>query len=116
MVMALDMKKVEGVAVGFATLLSAVAATSDGEWVNAQGLAPFSVHVTGITDATVRIHGSNKTTAPANADAEEQLGSDITATTDTILEYSAPMRWIKASIPTYVGGTITAELVLRNKS
>lgn len=91
-----------------ATLLDAVTGTTDGEWMNLEGLTPFSIDISGITNATVRINVSNATNKPADSSHGSQIGSDITA--DRINEYTIPARWIKARVSAYVAGTISAIL------
>lgn len=102
-------EKVLGKAVVRATLLDDVGATSNGEWINVQGIHPYSIHVSGITTATVQIRISNKLTKPADTDHEIQAGSNITA--NGITEYTAPVRWIKARVSAWTAGTIRAEYV-----
>src|SRR3990167_6184910 len=73
------------------------AATDDGAWVD---LGPYrtdvSIHVTGITTATVTINGSSAQTIPADSANGVAIGAAITA--DTILTLTAPPRWIKARV------------------
>jgi len=105
MAIQIDRVRVLGRTVISATLLDGVSATSDGNWLNVLGMGPFTVHVKGITNATVRLHGSNDPTQPSDATAEIQIGRDITS--DVLIEVVSPMNWFKASIPVYVSGTIS---------
>ncbi len=114
MVIQLSWKKVEKVAVGEATIINAAVAISNGEWIDVEGIGDWSIDVSGIAGGSiVRAHGSNKLTAPASGEAERQLGSDITA--DGIRQYDAPIKWFKASLPTYGSGTVTVSFKMRNR-
>ena len=113
MVIQLAWKKVEKVAVGEATLINAIGTTTDGEWIDVEGIGHWSIDVSGIAGGSiVRAHGSDKLTAPADGDAERQLGSDITA--DRITQYDAPLKWFKVSVPTFGSGNVTVTFKLRN--
>lgn len=92
-----------------ATLLNAVTATGDGEWMNIEGFHPLSFHVKGITTASVQIRGSNAPTKPANASDELQLGSTVTA--DALVSLDAPVKWIKAKVSAYTSGTISVYML-----
>ena len=87
-------------------LQDAATATSNGVWVEAKKFLASSIHVTGITNATVQIYGANTRTKPADATDHIKIGSDITA--DGIVSIAYPVRWLKAKISAYVSGTISA--------
>lgn len=113
MAIALEKVRVDGVSIYKAQLVASAVATGNGEWINIEGLAPFSIHVSGITTATVQVRGSDKATIPANTAHEIQLGSDITA--DGLYEYTVPVRWIKAMVSAWTTGTIIVEFLCRSK-
>lgn len=96
--------KVLGRTVVVCTLVTDATGTTNGSWLNVLGMGPFTVHIKGITSATVRLHGSNDPTQPTDATAEIQIGVDLTS--DALVTVDSPLRWFKASIPTYVSGTI----------
>jgi len=108
----LDFKKVEGVAVGQATLHSAAGATDDGDWVNVEAIGAWSIDVTGISGDTLKARGSNKVTIPADSDDERSLGSDIKK--DGVRQYNAPIKWFKVKISDYNAGVITVVMKVRN--
>ena len=112
MALTLTRTKTEGVREGQVTLHSSLGATDDGDWVDMAGIGAWSVHISGISGDTVRTHGSNKITIPADGDAEDQLGSDITA--DTVRQFDVPLKWFKVSCSTYGAGAITVVLKARN--
>ena len=89
------------------TFLDGIGATNDGSWVNTNKLTNMTIHVKGITNATVQIRGSNATAKPADTGHEIQIGTDITA--DTIREV-INVGWVKVMISAWVGGTIYALL------
>lgn len=91
-------------------LLDAIAAVDDGVWVEVKGFPRGTVHVSGITTATVEIRGSNAVNKPANTAHEVQIGSNIT--TDSLVAIDSPVRWIKARISAHTTGTISANLHL----
>ena len=86
-------------------LLTAVVAVDIGDWIDTLHYAPMSFHILGISTATVKIHGSNETTKPANAAHGFQIGSDITVDQKSI-EYVGPIRWVKARVSAWTSGTI----------
>lgn len=91
------------------TLLDAAVATTNGEWVNVSGWRRMSVHIKGITTATVEVRGSCAPTKPADTGHEVLLGSALTA--DTIYEVSAKLKWIKVRMTAWTTGTIYAYVV-----
>ena len=99
---------IHGKPLGRYTLIDALAATNDGVWVDVSGFKDFTLHVDGITTATVQWHGSNKATLPANTDDDSQIGVDITA--DGLYQAPGPFKWMKASISAWTSGTISAFL------
>jgi len=109
MALLITREKVLGRTVILSTVVAAATGTTNGNWLAVLGLGPFTVHIKGITDATVRLHGSNDPTQPTDATAEIQIGVDITA--DALVTIDAPLRWFKASVPTWVSGTINVYLM-----
>jgi len=106
--------RVNGITIQKIQLTESAVATEDGVWVNIEGMAPFSIHVAGITTGTVQIYISNDATQPANNTDDIQLGSDITA--DGMTENTIPVRWIKSKVSAWTTGTFIVELVARNKA
>lgn len=96
------------------TLLNAVVAAGDGEWIKVLGLTPMTVDIAGITSATIQVRGSDQPTVPANGDHQRQLGSNITS--DQIVTIDAPVKWLKVMVSAWVSGTISAYLIGVNKS
>ena len=90
----------------YATLLDSVATQDNSEWMDVAGIFPFTIHVTGIADATLQLRSSNATERPPNASQDVQLGSDISA--DGIYSVTVPMRWFKTIVSSYTSGDITA--------
>ena len=90
------------------TLLDAVQATGDGEWVEVRGLTPFSIDLYGISGDTVQIQGSNAATRPENTAHGNQIGSNVTA--DAIIGITTPVNYLKVMVTVYGSGTITAYL------
>lgn len=105
MAIQINRERVLGRTVVSATLLDGVSGTSNGTWLCVLGMGPYTVHVKGITSASVRLHGSNDPTQPNDSAAEIQIGSDITQ--DALIRIQDPMRWFKASVPVWVSGTIS---------
>jgi hypothetical protein len=100
---------VNGTTVLRAQMLTSAVATTDGEWIDASGLKTMSVHVAGITTATVEIDGSNATTKPAdNTHGIKLNATDIT--TDQVVMMTINVRWVKVRITAYTSGTINAYL------
>lgn len=92
-----------------ATLLDAVSAVDVGDWVEIDGRHPTTVHVKGITTATVKVHVSNNPTKPANSVHDVQIGSDVVA--DGSVEITAPYKWVKTRISAHTSGAISAFLM-----
>ena len=91
-----------------AQLLTNVVAISDGEWVGVDGFYPFTVHIAGITTATVQVRVSNLPTRPADAVHEAQAGFDVIADQVVVVDY--PIRWVKCRVSAWTAGTINAYL------
>ena len=91
-----------------AQLLTDVVAVSDGVWEGVDGFYPFTVHIAGITTATVQVRVSNLTTRPANTAHEAQAGLDVTADGVVVVDY--PIRWVKCRVQAWTAGTINAYL------
>ena len=87
-----------------ATLLNAVAATGDGEWVDVSGLRTSSIHAILTGTATVLIRGSNEPTRPANNTHGFSLHTH-TVTGGGLIE--VPCNWVKAYVSAYTDGTVT---------
>jgi hypothetical protein len=91
-----------------AALLSAAAATGNGEWIQLTGDVPATVQITGITTATVEVDGSDAVARPADNTHGTSLG---TVTADGIINITNPVEWIKARVTVYTSGTINAILM-----
>ncbi len=105
MVVAVETNRVQGVTTMKATLLDAIVATGNGEWIDVSGLEKYNIHTSGITTATLQIRGSNDETKPSDATHDIQLGSDITA--DGMKQFTTPLRWLKVRVTVWSAGTIT---------
>lgn len=90
-----------------ATVLDAVEAQGNGTWTSIEGCSNFSIHVTGITNATVVVTGSNAPTEPAAATHGIVLA---TVTSDAIVRIDMPVRWVKVRVSAWTSGTISAYL------
>jgi len=97
----------EGILVLRGVLLDGVAATSNGEWFDVSGFSAFSVQISGITTATVKVCVSNKPTQPDATDHGIEKGS---LTADGSVEIICSYRWIKARISAWTTGSISAWL------
>jgi hypothetical protein len=92
-----------------ATLITAAVGTGNGEWIDTSGMTNMSIHITGITTATVEVDGSNEPTKPADATHGIKLnGVDITA--NQMFTITVPQRWVKARVTAWTSGTINAYL------
>jgi hypothetical protein len=92
-----------------ANLIPAAVATGNGEWIDTSGMSAMTIHIGGITTATVEISGSNESTRPADATHGIKLnGTDITA--NQMFTVTVPVRWLKARVTAYTSGTINAWL------
>ena len=90
----------------YSTLLESVGAQDDGEWVDVSGINPFTVHIDGLTTATMQMRGSNAPNLPDDTTHGIQLGSDIAV--DGIYCVAVPIRWFKVRVVAFTSGTITA--------
>jgi hypothetical protein len=87
--------------------LDAETSTSDGVWMNVQGMSLFTLQTSGVSlGATFQIHASNAETIPSNATDGVQVGEDIT--TSTMTSFAGPYRWVKVKITSNSGDTLTA--------
>lgn len=89
-----------------ATLLDAVAATTNGEWLEAPSIVG-SVHISGITTAKVVVNISNAAAKPADSAHNIEAGFVVA---DGFIKVDVPFRWIKARVDSWTSGTITARL------
>ena len=87
-----------------ATLLDAVGATGDGEWIDVSGLRTSSVHVIITATAPMLLRGSNEPTKPANNTHGFSLQTH-TVTGGGIIE--VPCNWVKAYVSAWTSGTVT---------
>jgi hypothetical protein len=92
-----------------AQLLTNAGATTDGQWVNVRCIHSLSIHVTGITTATVEVDGSNAPTQPANNTHGVKIGADITA--NALVALTTPLEWLKVRVTAHTTATINAYLV-----
>lgn len=88
-----------------ATALNAVAAIGESDWIDISGCPRFSVHVSGITSATVVVTGSNAPTIPAAATHGIEIS---TVTVDSIINVAIPLHWVKVRCSVWASGTISA--------
>lgn len=88
-------------------LLDAVGATSNGKWIDTSLFPRCSVHVKGTFTATIKIMGSNDEAPADNVDGP-QIGADIT--TEGLVSFELPCRWVKAKVTAYSSGSINANL------
>jgi hypothetical protein len=92
-----------------ANLIPAAVGIGNGEWIDTSGMSVMTIHITGITTATVEVDGSNEPTRPADATHGIKLnGVDITA--NQIFAVQVPVRWLKARVTAWTTGTINAYL------
>jgi len=94
-------------------LLAGATAVNDGEWVEARGFTAGSVHVSGITVATVQVSVSNSPTKPLATNHGIAVGSALTADGMVSLNGVLPVRWVKARVSAYTSGAINADLELQ---
>jgi hypothetical protein len=85
-------------------LMNAVTGTTDGEWVEIAGYQG-TVHITGITTATVEVDVSNEPSKPEDTSHGITLSS---VTADAGIVVNAPWRWIKVRCTSHTSGTISA--------
>ena len=95
-------------------MLDDIGAGDDGVWIDAGGRYDnLSVHVTGITTATVVINGSNAATKPANTVHGIALAS---VTADAMIQLTLIPIWIKGRISAWTSGDISAFGLLRRSA
>lgn len=90
--------------------LDAVVAVDTGQWISTKGYDQGTIHIKGITTATVIINSSNEETRPTAATHDIQRLS-VTADAEHIL--ATLPRWIKVRISAWTSGTIDAFMLLR---
>lgn len=101
--------QVHGRTVMRAQLLTNAAAVGNGEWIDVAGFSLLSIHITGITTATVEVDGSNEATRPADATHGIKINAtDITA--NQMVFITANMRWLKVRVTAYTAGSVNAWL------
>ena len=93
------------------TLLDGITAIADGEWISAEALEGKTIHVKGISTATLHICGSCDPAKPANGVHEIQIGDDITA--DCLVGVREMVKWLKVRCSAWTAGTISAFLTAR---
>jgi len=91
-------------------LVDAAVAVIDGVWMDAGLYELGKFDISGISNATVTINGSNDAAKPADATHGRVLG---TATADGFVEILVMPRWIKARVSVWVAGTISVLAMLR---
>ena len=91
------------------TFLNAVVATDNGTWMYGGDLEKLTIDVSGITNATIQVRGSNALQPPANSSHGVQIGSDITS--DMLVSVDMPVNWIKVMVSIYVAGTIYSRVI-----
>ena len=83
-------------------------ATGSSEWFDVSECESLTVHIAGITSATVEIHGMNTDqTRPAKATDGVVLA---TTTVSDLIYIPGPINYIKVKITAWVSGTVTADL------
>lgn len=89
---------------------AAVAANTNGTWVNVQDMGIAFVQVKGITSATAIVNVSiDDTAAGCPADTVHDIEvQQCTADCGVVITY--PVKCIKVRLPTYVSGTVSAFL------
>ena len=105
----LNITRVFGRSIREVILLNGVIAVTDGEWFAVDGASPVTIHIKGITNATVSVHGANTDVQPANSSHEIQLTVNIKK--DDLVIIDVPVKWIKVRVSAYTSGTIFAYLI-----
>lgn len=91
-------------------LLDAAGATGSSEWIDLQGFAHGSLHLSGTFVGAVDLHLSNAAARPASSDdGFVVLAMDQNA---KMGKFQMPARWAKAKVAAYTSGSITANLHL----
>lgn len=93
-------------------LLDALVAVDDGVWIDTGDYKEASIHVSGVTTATVKINGSGKATKPTATTHDIEM-SGVTA--DAIVDLPQLPRWLKARISAWTSGTISVFAVMRRE-
>ena len=93
----------------FMLMLDAATAVGDGVWFDISLLKTYTLHVKGITTATVSVTGSNGATQPADS-AHETLVANGTFTADGFMEKTATTRYLKVRVSAHTTGTISGFL------
>lgn len=94
-----------GCTVGRATPLNGVNGVFAGEWFAMEGFDHFTVHVSGITTATVNVRGSNRPTKPPSSNNEILLQS---LSSNAVVDIALPVRWLKVDVSSYSEGQVYA--------
>lgn len=93
-------------------LLDAVAAASDGVWIDTVEFRDGNLHFvpTGTVSFTAQVCGSSAAAKPANNTHGFQVGSDLVfaSTTELGLDIVNLPRFLKVRISTYATGTLSA--------
>lgn len=91
-------------------MLDALAAADNGVWIECHGYDQVSIHIDGITTATVTVNASSKATKPANT-VHDIVRASLTA--DGEVTYQVLPRWMKCRISAWTSGTVSAFAVFR---
>lgn len=91
-----------------ATLLDAVVAQDNGEWISVEGMKYKSVEIIITGTATAQIFISNAPTQPLDSEDHVQFGANVTANGVTAVTTIAA--WLKVKVSAYTGGTVSAYL------
>jgi hypothetical protein len=85
-------------------MLDNVTCVAPGDWIDVHAFRDKSIHVMGVTTATLQIRISNSPIEPAMTDDGIQLGANITA--NGVHATTTPCRWMKVMVSAYTSGTI----------
>jgi len=88
-----------------ATLLSAATGTTNGQWHDVSRWDTITVHVKGVTSATVNICASCAPAQPADSADEYEV---TPVTSDGIIDITTRPKWLKVRVSVYATGTIYA--------
>lgn len=100
-----------------AKLLDGIVATDNGTWFSVEDRfnVPYAlaktIHIKGITTATLHVCGSCEPTKPIDTDHGIQIGDDVTA--DCLVEINHSIKFIKVRCSAWTTGTISAYLYWR---
>jgi len=92
-------------------LIDAKSATDNGVWVDCRRYDQASIHVSGITTATVIINASNAASFPGNSSHEVQRAS---LSADGEIIYEVLPAFIKARISAWTSGATSVFIILRS--